>query len=129
MEYYVEPNRKLKMKGGNRFIYNKETLGFRLDSRREIDVFGGRPPVRHPIRNILDYSWALVDTMLESQENQHLHSDDWQRTVYIDTLGVGTRDFGLADEVKQKLSASGHAGVEAYFSWYDDAKEKPANRP
>lgn len=128
VNYYVEPNRRLGAKGGNRFVYNKETLGFRLDSRREINVFGGQKPKHHRIGNMIAYSWALIDAMMESQENQHLHSDDWQRTVYIDTLGVGTRDFDIANEMKQKLVTSGQEGVRAYFEWYDAAGKKPVNK-
>ena len=45
--------------------YNCETLGFRLD---KIDRF-------------VDYAWALMGTLLDSQGRQHLHSDDWHRTV------------------------------------------------
>ena len=34
------------------------------------------------------------------QENQHLHSDDWCRTIYINTIGVGTTQFDLDDQKK-----------------------------
>lgn len=40
--------------------------------------------------NFFDYAFALERTLLESQGNMHLHSDDWHRTIYIDTLDVGT---------------------------------------
>jgi NTE family protein len=56
---------------------------------------------------------------LNVQVNQHLHSDDWNRTVYIDTLGIGTVDFNLPDDRKQALFISGAVSVELYFTWYD----------
>ena len=54
------------------------------------------------IDDFFDYIKALVGTVIESQGNSHLHSDDWQRTIYIDTLGVGTTDFDLSDDKKNK---------------------------
>jgi NTE family protein len=53
-----------------------------------------------------------------------LHSDDWQRTVYIDTLGVGTTDFSLSNARKQALLDSGRQGAQAYFAWYDNEEPK-----
>jgi NTE family protein len=57
--------------------------------------------------------------MTEAQQSMHLHSDDWQRTIYIDTLGVGTTQFDISDDLKKKLVQSGSDGVIAYFDWYD----------
>jgi NTE family protein len=66
---------------------------------------------------------------MESQGNMHLHSDDWQRTIYIDTLGVGTTDFDLTDAMKTKLEESGRQGALAYFDWFDHKESMPINRP
>jgi NTE family protein len=111
------------------YVYNKETLGFRLDSKEEIAVFrdGAEPPATK-INDFFDYAWALIGTILDSQASQHLHGDDWQRTVYIDTLGVGTTDFDLDDEKKLELVESGITHTNQYFVWYDDPKSAPANR-
>ena len=112
------------------YTYNKETLGFRLDSAKEIAVFRyGAEPQHEVIDDFIDYTKALAVTMLDSQSSIHLHSDDWQRTVYIDTLGVSTTDFGLSDETKLRLENSGRKGTEDYFNWYDTARPKPANKP
>jgi NTE family protein len=112
------------------YVYNKETLGFRLDSATEIAVFrdGAEPPAQK-IRDFFDYAWALIGTILDSQSSAHLHSDDWQRTVYIDTLGVGTTDFSLDDDKKLALIESGITHTNQYFVWYDDPQNAPANRP
>jgi NTE family protein len=66
-----------------------------------------------------------------AQDSRHLQSGDWHRTVYINTLGVGTTDFDLDDETKAKLEASGQAGTEQYFEWYDANApgKRPLNRP
>ena len=59
----------------------------------------------------------------------HLHSDDWQRTVYIDTLGVKTTEFDLSDSKKRKLKESGRKGALEYFKWFDKRTNKAVNRP
>ena len=63
-----------------------------------------------------------MTTILDSQGNNHLHSDDWHRTIYIDTLGVGTTDFDLSDTMKKKLEDSGRKGAEGYFKWFNKQK-------
>lgn len=131
-KYYSEENRHFLKKhpSSSPYVYNKETLGFRLDSKKEIAIFRyGAEPQHEKIDDFFDYIKALVTLILESQGNIHLHSDNWQRTIYIDTLGVATTDFGLSDAMKKKLEDSGRKGAEAYFNWFDSIKSKPVNRP
>ena len=59
-------------------------------------------------------------------DNRHLESSDWHRTVYINTLGVGKTKFDFDYEPKRDLEASGRAGTEKYFDWYDT--NAPDNR-
>jgi NTE family protein len=131
-KYYKEENKRfLKTHPtSSRYVYNKETLGFRLDSKQEIGVFRDGAEAQHAnIADFFDYIKALIGTVLESQLNSHLHSDDWQRTIYIDTLGVGATDFDLSETMKTKLEQSGRMGADQYFDWYDKKSSKPANRP
>jgi len=128
-EYYERINKTLKdqPRSVSEYIYNKETLGFRLDSKEEISVFRDHSePPHHKVDNFFDYAWALVDTVLEAQQSSHLHSDDWARTIYVDTLGVGTTQFDLQDDKKKELVQSGRKGAEQYFDWFD--KNQPINK-
>ena len=116
------------------YVYNKETLGLRLDSKQEIAVFRyGTDLNRQRISSFSDYVKSLASTIMESQGNTHLHSDDWHRSIYIDTLGVSTIQFDLSNVKKKELEDSGKAGAEKYFDWYDNwsiqGKEKPFNLP
>lgn len=126
--YYARINERLAgmVRPISRYVYNQETLGFRLDSREQIAMFRdqAQPPVAK-IDSFFDYTWALIHTVLESQQNSHLHSDDWARTVYIDSLGVKTTDFDLSAEMKEKLLQSGRSCTASYFEWYDNDEEKP----
>ena len=108
------------------YVYNKETLGFRLDTMEEIAVFRDHAePPHKKIDNFMAYTWALINTIVEAQQNTHLHNDDWARTIYIDTLGVNTTDFDLSDARKGELVQSGKVGALHYFAWYDGDEAKP----
>ena len=65
-----------------------------------------------------------MTTLIDFQNNVHLHSDDWQRTVYIDTLGVNAIDFNISDTMKRKLVESGIQYTESYLEWYNNDEEK-----
>lgn len=130
--YYDKENENLhdRHPESSPYVYNRETLGMRLDSKQEIGVFRhGNEPPRQKIDGFFDYIKALMATILDNQGHAHLHSDDWQRTVYIDTLRVGAIDFDLSDEKKEKLRESGRKGVEKYFEWFDDSNNSPINKP
>ena len=130
-DYYDKQNESFLKQhpGSSPYIFNKETLGFRLDSKEEIAAFRYNEPQTQIINRFFEYVMALIKTMLESQNNSHLHSDDWQRTIYIDTLGVSTIDFGLTDEKKKELENSGRQGTLKYFDWFDNSPDKIINRP
>ncbi|MBI5508384.1 MAG: hypothetical protein HY903_06500 [Deltaproteobacteria bacterium] len=93
---------------------------FRLDTKDEISMFRDHAePAHRQIDSFFDHALALVETILDAQSSSHLHSDDWQRTIYIDSLGVKTTQFDLTDELKNKLVESGKTGVRKYFEWLD----------
>ena len=122
-DYYPAINERLKTTSptSSPYIYNKETLGFRLDSQNEIGIFkDGEPPACTPINNFLDYSVQLVKTLLAVQDTQHLHSDDWHRTLYIDTLGVGAIDFDVNEKMKMALVESGKHAAREYLKWWSN---------
>jgi len=129
---YYERENKTKPRTSSTYVYNKETLGFRLDSGQEIAVFrDGAEPQHNLIGDFFDYVGALFKAVLNVQQNQHLHSDDWDRTVYINTLGVGTTDFDLSDAKKRQLVKEGLEATQKYFNWFDqfDPANPPKNHP
>ncbi|WP_413911344.1 patatin-like phospholipase family protein [Desulfobacula sp.] len=132
-KYYEKENKSLTIKSpkSSPYIYNKETLGFRLDSAKEIGVFrDGQEPQHNEIKHFLDYTMQLVKTVLAVQDSQHLHDDDWHRTIYIDTLGVGTTDFDLSSSRKKELVDSGEKAANNYLKWWSDvSKDLAINHP
>ena len=111
------------------YVYNKETLGFRLDSKNQIDIFTGQArPKQRKINSLFTYTWHLVATLRESQNIIHLTERDLDRTVYIDSLNVSGVNFHIKDEDKKKLIASGVKSTEAYLKKYDDENSPLRNK-
>ena len=130
-KYYEKYNRILRKiyQEKNLLVYNKETLGFRLDSAKEIAVFRNhKEPDHKKIKDLFDYAFCLISTIRNIESSMHLHSDDWKRTIYIDTLGVNTFDFNINKTDKLKLVKSGKDCTEKYFVWYDRLK-RLVNKP
>ena len=133
-EYYKKINDKLKARNArmrsisvvNEYVYNKETLGFRLDGQEEISMYldPDTQPATKEIKSLFSYTKALVNTLIDFQNNVHLHSDDWQRTIYIDSLGISSTDFNISDKKKQDLVDSGRDFTQAYLDWYNNDEEK-----
>ncbi len=110
-------------------VYNKETLGFRVDTKDEIKAV--KESLRTPpkdIDNIFDYVKVLIGFMMESANKAHLHKNDWDRTVFIDAKGVRTTDFDLKDSQVDELVQSGRECAEAYFTWFKGATQEAINR-
>jgi NTE family protein len=112
-------------------VFNKETLGFRVDTADEIAAekqSWKSPP--DPVDDIEDYIKALVGFMLDTANKTHLHDDDWHRTVFIDAAGISATDFGLSQAEIKTLIANGVQGTTAYLKWFTNAKAKvkPLNR-
>lgn len=121
-DYYEAHNKKLQEQkiDISKYVYNQETLGFRLDSQEEIGIFRDqKEPVHHKINDFVAYAKGLVQTIIDHQLNLHLHSDDWQRTIYIDASAAKTTEFDLSDEKKAALVEAGRKGVWEYFEWFD----------
>ena len=106
------------------FVFNTETLGFRLDTTDELKwnlKDWHNEPVK--IDNFIHYGWALITMMRAVANKIHLHQNDWSRTVFVDVgKGVGFTDFDLTEAQKNTLSEAGRAGVVNYFRWRDSKK-------
>jgi len=116
-------------KYSNDHIYNKETLGFRVDTKDEIAAQkqAWRMPPQE-IDSFGDFAKALVGFLTDMANKAHLHENDWHRTVFIDALGVKTTDFNLSTEKVDELVKSGEQGTKAYFKWFEDKGESSLNR-
>jgi NTE family protein len=88
-------------------------------------------PIFQEIDDFFCYIADLLEAMLESNASEHLHSDDWQRTIYIDILilGVKTTEIELSEEKKEALTRSGRECMGKYFAWNENRTDVVVNRP
>ncbi len=125
-DYYQKANKAEKEINphSDGYCINQETLGFRLDSKSEIRTLrDSKKPKIVKINSFKDFTKALIKTLIDAQQaTSHLESDDWQRTVYIDTLGVGTTDFEISEQKKDNLIQSGYNCTKKYFTWRNSLK-------
>lgn len=106
------------------YLFNHETLGFRLDSKETIQYNRDDwDSVPIHIKGIKDYALGLVNFMMEMANKGHLKSNDWNRTVFIDTLDVKTTEFELSADKIARLIKSGETCTIDYFSWRDSDPE------
>lgn len=106
------------------YVFNYETLGFRLDSKESIQHNRDdweNVPVK--IKNIKDYAIGILNFMMEMANKGHLQKSDWNRTIFIDTKGVKTTDFDLTEDKINDLIDSGKNATEKYFEWRDNDPE------
>jgi len=99
--------------------FNTETLGFRLDTTRELELNikdWSNAPMQ--VDNIVKYAWALGAFMRAVANKVHLHKNDWARTVFVDVGGeIGFTDFDLDEQQQASLVEAGRQGVARYVSW------------
>jgi len=125
-KYLVEKPEK-----NNNEPYNKETLGLRVDSPEEItSQIKNEPNPNLQINSLKNYIQALIGGLVDMANKTHLREKDWDRTVYIDSLGVSSTQFDLSDKQKKELILSGETSARKYFSWFDKSKgaDKPLNK-
>jgi len=65
---------------------------------------------------VVDYARNLVETMMEAHDRFYIEETDFDRTIAIDALGVGTTEFDLPRERAMKLYDSGRAAAEKFLS-------------
>jgi NTE family protein len=91
------------------------TIGVKFieeDPRAPLAPLGSRGGVL----KFVDYARSLVETMMEAHDRFYLEESDFDRTIAIDALGVGTTEFDLPRERAMELYDSGRAGAEEFLS-------------
>jgi len=130
-EYYRTHNGALEAQGKsvNPYVYNVETLGFRLDSAKEIAVFRDQAEPEH--QKIEDF-FSYLSAWSEPSWRRRAASTCTATTGSARSISTHWEwDDGLRPvrRAKVALAGSGTMHTEEYFAWYDDPKNTPANRP
>jgi NTE family protein len=89
------------------------TFGFKLV---EPETAEGVP---NQIKGPISMLGALVSTMTQAHDARYIKDADFDRTVAIPTLGVGTTEFDLSRERSDALFDSGRAAARKFFAGWD----------
>ncbi|MHA7581750.1 patatin-like phospholipase family protein [Paenibacillus vandeheii] len=113
------------------FVYNKETLGFRIDLEIQRDIISGvMPPESHHIKNIYDFSKNLIGSILDFQQNVSLMDLDYDRTVFVININkVSAINFNISQEERDVLIQSGKESTQKYFQKFENTEIVMLNRP
>jgi NTE family protein len=90
------------------------TFGIKLSARR------GAQAVRFKLDTTFDLAKSMLSTM--NSFHDQMHVDDpgvVARTIFIDTLGVKSTDFGLQPETADQLYQNGRTAAESFLSTWD----------
>ena len=99
-------------------IYNKSTLGLRVDSSHELQFDRGLAPEGddfYESKNFFNYLKNLIDLIHSNANKRHLDDYDWHRTVRIDTGTTKSTNFDLTKEEQDALVLAGKQAVIDYL--------------
>lgn len=119
----------LRTRYDDNHVYNKETLGFRVDAKDEIAAEKKSwelPPME--IKGVGGYAMALTDFALGMANKMHLQENDWHRTVFIDSGDVSFTNFNLPKEKIDMLVDKGVKCAREYFEWFNNRGNRAVNR-
>lgn len=127
--YILDHFDKKRYIGGNTTLQNgdhKQTnlqaIGFRLldselyahyEEKKELSISSDAG-----IFNFLSAIFNSVLSFTVQESNFALKSDEFERTIHIDTLDIDTLDFDMSEENKQRLIQSSYNGVDKFIKRY-----------
>lgn len=96
--------------------YNPETVGLRLEREEQIKADqNGTGLVEYEIEEVKDYISAFYNLVIESLNRCDMDDCDWERTISIDTKGIGPKVRKMSEEERQLLVDSGREGVKIFL--------------
>jgi len=114
---------------GGETVFNKETLGLRVDTKAEMRRVRKGVVETKPTGNVAEALPEVLGMLLDAVSNSHLHKNDWHRTIQICGCGISTTDFDLDEGEVTMLRKSGAESAREYLNWYDNWKERGLEKP
>ena len=134
--YKLSPQKRVSFTNtSHQVVFNDETLGLMLATKTERNKY--RPYRRQyefselHEKSFFEFAAAVMGSTYQKQASDHVLKGDYLRTIYVDSLNVSTIDFGLSDETKKALIASGRECVDNFlnFADRDDQASEKINSP
>ncbi len=99
-------------------VFNTETLGFRLDPKKDpLKQMRTGSQGFHKIGHIFEFTREFMKFYSLASLKRHLEPSNWNRVVFVDTLGIMGTDFEISQEEIYQLIEQGKTGVYEHFSW------------
>lgn len=87
------------------------TYGVKLSARP------AQRQVSHAVDGPIDLAFAALHTLLDAHDAYHLDDENTTaRTLFVDTDGVSTLDFGIDRDTQRTLYAAGHAAARKFLA-------------
>jgi len=67
------------------------------------------------VNSIIDYLKAFINSMSIEIERGHIRKGYWDKTVCINTGGLGSLEFDVSSAQKEDLIAEGYNSTKNYF--------------
>ena len=113
---YLPVDSKAVLTPGTRCA-NPSTLGFMLVEKTKHDYLTQvtKEAPHEELVKFLPYVKAVLGTIYNKQDSDHVLAKDSWRTIYIDNCGVNTMDFDLDESQNQALIESAQRSVEEFY--------------
>ena len=89
------------------------TLGIKLVSPAPRDDIAPPPTL---VKGLLDYAWALVETMEQFHDRLYLDTESFSRTIGVPTAGISSTNFKITGVQKQQLFENGRQAAEQFLA-------------
>jgi NTE family protein len=87
-----------------------KTIGIKLSARQQPDS------IEHRVGGDISLAMAMLGTMQSWNDQMHLDAPGViERTIFVDTLGVNTTDFGITPAMQDALFESGRKAATSFL--------------
>ncbi|MDJ1484680.1 patatin-like phospholipase family protein [Cytophagaceae bacterium YF14B1] len=112
-KYLYRPQPELS---SDTYVFNPETLGLRLDREEQITYDTQQKGLApYEIYNFKSYMSAFYTIVSENLNRNKLKTEDWRRTISINTLNFGPKIKHLSKAEKEQLMESGRFGTIGFL--------------
>jgi NTE family protein len=97
-------------------VVNNETLGFRIDSEKQIENDKQHKELASmPVNNLKEYGRAFYNIIIENLNRQTLSDSDWKRTISISNGNIAPRIRKLSKAEIAMLIENGRIATNKFF--------------
>ncbi len=118
--------------GNQDFQVNYETIGFRLiSSTSPVQKEASKLSSANNLAELRSYIGKIISAIYYKEDSDHKRQGNAFRTIYIDTLDVGTIDFDKAEDpsVQAQMIAAGHTAVLEFKTRVEKNLQKSVRLP